>query len=72
MEYLAAFDGALKNMVESVGHVDERESDITSGKTIYHVGLEGSFGDMQVTPRTLNTRYLGKMIAIEGIVTTCK
>jgi DNA replication licensing factor MCM3 len=76
MDYLAAFDGALKNMVDVVGASEEAAFDgkdlIERSKRLYHIGLEGSFGEMQVTPRSLNTRYLGKMICIDGIVTTCK
>lgn len=36
------------------------------------VGFEGSFGSKHVSPRTLNTRNLGNLVCVEGIVTKCK
>lgn len=35
----------------------------------FFVGFEGSFGNRHVTPRTLNSRYLGNLVCVEGIVT---
>jgi DNA replication licensing factor MCM3 len=37
----------------------------------YYIGLQGSFGENFVSPRSLSSRFLGKMICIEGIVTKC-
>lgn len=68
LEYLPAFDAALKEVVVSVAdptkHIGVHES-------IYYVALRGSFGDHHVNPRTLRAVMLGKMISIEGIVTRC-
>lgn len=36
------------------------------------MGFEGSFGSKHVSPRTLNTRNLGNLVCVEGIVTKCK
>ncbi|KAI0004102.1 MCM2/3/5 family-domain-containing protein [Russula compacta] len=37
----------------------------------YGIGLNGSFGDHHVSPRTLRASHLGHMISLEGIVTRC-
>jgi DNA replication licensing factor MCM3 len=37
-----------------------------------HVGLEGNFGNYYVNPRILSSKYLAKLICIDGIVTKCK
>ncbi|KAF3904861.1 hypothetical protein ABW20_dc0106321 [Dactylellina cionopaga] len=37
----------------------------------FHVGLNGNFGDHSVSPRTLGSAHLNKMICLEGIVTKC-
>lgn len=34
-------------------------------------GIEGSFGEYTLTPRSINSFFLGKMICITGIVTSC-
>ncbi|KAG0437188.1 Maternal DNA replication licensing factor mcm3 [Dictyocoela muelleri] len=34
-------------------------------------GASGCLGDHLLTPRTINVSYLGKLVAIEGIVTSC-
>ncbi|XP_015784296.1 DNA replication licensing factor MCM3 [Tetranychus urticae] len=35
------------------------------------IGLEGSFGNKHVTPRSLTSSYLGQIVCVEGIVTKC-
>ncbi|XP_071019691.1 zygotic DNA replication licensing factor mcm3-like [Oncorhynchus clarkii lewisi] len=64
-EELLAFQRALKDLVASV--------DATYAKQYeeFFVGLEGSFGNKHVSPRTLTSRLLGSMICVEGIVTKC-
>lgn len=60
-----AFQQALKDYVFTINN--------EYGKEIgdFYVGFEGSFGSKHVTPRTLNSRFLGNLICIEGIVTKC-
>lgn len=70
MDFLAAFDRALKTLAESLDM--ETESVVLKGKIFYHVGLEGAFGEFHVTPRSLTTKYISKLISIEGIITTCE
>jgi len=67
VDFLPAFDAALKSVVE---HVYNAEKDDISSKS-YHVGFSGSFGDHHVSPRTLHAANLGKMISLEGIITRC-
>uniref|UniRef100_A0A8C7SZ47 DNA replication licensing factor MCM3 n=1 Tax=Oncorhynchus mykiss TaxID=8022 RepID=A0A8C7SZ47_ONCMY len=64
-EELLAFQRALKDLVASV--------DATYAKQYeeFFVGLEGSFGNKHVSPRTLTSRLLGSMVCVEGIVTKC-
>ncbi|XP_070782543.1 DNA replication licensing factor MCM3 [Enoplosus armatus] len=64
-EELLAFQRALKDLVASV--------DATYAKQYeeFYIGLEGSFGSMHVTPRTLTSRLLGSMVCVEGIITKC-
>jgi DNA replication licensing factor MCM3 len=38
----------------------------------FAIGLEGSFGENQLSPRELSARFLGKLICVEGIVTRCE
>ncbi|MBW0485051.1 hypothetical protein O181_024766 [Austropuccinia psidii MF-1] len=65
VEYLAAFELALREMVVSLGFAD-----FQSNKR-YYIGLRGSFGDHHVNPRTLRSHMLGKVVSLEGIVTRC-
>lgn len=67
-DYLPAFDAALHSLVEQLH--DPLKDDI-KGKQ-YYIGLRGSFGDHHVTPRTLRSVHLGKMMSLEGIVTRCE
>ncbi|XP_062324281.1 DNA replication licensing factor MCM3 [Osmerus eperlanus] len=64
-EELIAFQLALKDLVASV--------DATYAKQYeeFFVGLEGSFGNKHVTPRTLTARLLGSLVCVEGIITKC-
>ncbi|KAF5375181.1 hypothetical protein D9758_000036 [Tetrapyrgos nigripes] len=66
VDYLHPFEDALRHIVE---RVDDGKHGIED-KT-FHIGLSGSFGDHHVSPRTLNSSQLGKMISLEGIITRC-
>ncbi|KAJ8596788.1 ATP dependent DNA helicase [Rhizopogon salebrosus TDB-379] len=67
IDFLPAFDDALVNIVTQVHDTDKHELE---GKS-YRVGFSGSFGDHHVSPRTLKSEHLGKMISLEGIITRC-
>lgn len=66
-DYFPAIEEALKTVLDRL-HTPGKH-DLT-GKH-YHVGFSGSFGDHHVTPRTLHSSYLGRMISLEGIITRC-
>ena len=66
-EFVTAFDDALVNIVQRVHDPEKHEISSRS----YKVGFNGSFGDHQVSPRTLHAAHLGKMISLEGIITRC-
>lgn len=53
---------ALYNPVEMPG-IDKVDEDD------YYLSFVGSFGAYSVSPRTINSSYLSKMVSIEGIVT---
>lgn len=63
---LLAFQRALKDLVASVDGTYAKQYEEFS------VGLEGSFGNKHVTPRTLTSRLLGSMVCVEGIITKCE
>lgn len=69
-EYLPAFDRALRGLVEEL-HNPVKESQWFR-ETAFYVGLKGSFGENAVSPRTLRSIHLGRMVALEGIVTKCE
>lgn len=60
-----AFERALK---EYVGNID---STFANEYDEFFVAFEGSFGSRHVTPRTLNSKFLGNLVCLEGIVTKC-
>jgi len=60
-----ALERALK---EYVGNID---STFANKYDEFFVAFEGSFGSRHVTPRTLNSKFLGNLICLEGIVTKC-
>ena len=61
-----AFQKAIKDYIATVDHSYSKHVDE------FHVGFEGTFGSNHVTPRTLNSRFLGQLVCVEGIVTKCK
>lgn len=65
-EETIAFHKALHEYVGSIdsAYAVEHEE--------FFISFEGSFGDKHVTPRTLQSKFLGNMVCVEGIVTRCK
>lgn len=66
-DYYPAIETALNSVLDRLHTPGKHE---LAGKH-YHVGFSGSFGDHHVTPRTLHSSYLGRMISLEGIITRC-
>ncbi|CAH8491620.1 unnamed protein product [Schistosoma turkestanicum] len=60
---IVACQRALKKCVQNAN------PDFAKTKHEFFVGFEGSFGSRHVTPRTLNSKLLGNMVCLEGIVT---
>lgn len=56
----------LERPMEVVPHVEDTLGDLGIG----HVGFCGAFGGNCVTPRTVRSEMLGRMLAVEGIVTS--
>ncbi|KAM0671209.1 minichromosome maintenance protein [Ordospora colligata] len=74
MNEIRVFDKSLaKGIIEdpmSLVPFIEDELSMIGGRKMF-VGVYGSFGDYSVNPRTLSSAYLGRMICLEGIVTSC-
>eukprot|EP00960_Hanusia_phi_P012703 371536-Hanusia_phi.AAC.1 len=68
-DYLPAFDSALERTVGNISPDYAKRAKET--KTRFAVGFEGDFGAHQVNPRSLNSSYVNKLVAINGIVTKC-
>lgn len=60
-----AFQNALKEYVNTVA------PDYSKEHEDFFIAFEGSFGNKHVTPRSLQCRFLGNLICVEGIVTKC-
>ncbi|XP_025420722.1 zygotic DNA replication licensing factor mcm3-like isoform X4 [Sipha flava] len=60
-----AFERALKEYVANI------DSTFANKYDEFFVAFEGSFGSRHVTPRTLNSKFLGNLVCLEGIVTKC-
>ncbi|KAI9173071.1 MCM DNA helicase complex subunit [Blastocladiella emersonii ATCC 22665] len=72
MDYLPAFDRALKDvMIADYNPTVPGAAGGSAALANYQVGLRGSFGDNHVSPRSLGAVHIGKLIALEGIVTRC-
>jgi len=67
-ERIPAYEAALKDIV-----ANEDPNFRTLGNTedtLFHVGVYGAFGANHVSPRTLASHLLSKLVCIDGIVTT--
>lgn len=60
-----ALERALKEYVANI------DSTFADKYDEFFVAFEGSFGSRHVTPRTLNSKFLGNLVCLEGIVTKC-
>ncbi|EPS45334.1 hypothetical protein H072_702 [Dactylellina haptotyla CBS 200.50] len=67
--------GYIEPLTRSVSEVSlslaEKGKHDVDKETDFHVGLNGNFGDHAVSPRTLGSAHLNKMVCLEGIVTKC-
>ena len=65
-DYVRFLDEALRGVVE----FDHRDIvNVDSALQLLHVGFDGYFGKLQITPRELGAWHLNKIVCIEGVVT---
>lgn len=70
-DYLPAFNAALRTVVEELQSSSDEDIAFVRSHSFY-IGLKGSFGENAVSPRTLRSTHLGRMVALEGIITKCE
>lgn len=68
IDYLPTFEKALKEVVQEL---NEPVFGFDIQGVRFHVGLEGSFGELHTNPRHLSSRLLSHMVCLDGIVTSC-
>lgn len=71
-EYLVSFERALYDTILSI--YDPHDSSFASLDDFdlnrkFYISFKGSFGDHHLTPRTINSSFLSKMVFLEGVVT---
>ncbi|KAK6098174.1 hypothetical protein BDV3_004456 [Batrachochytrium dendrobatidis] len=69
MEFLPPFDKALNDVAKAVWSDQNPEQDMSQLK--FYIGLDGAFGEHNVSPRSLSAMHLGTIVCLEGIVTRC-
>lgn len=67
LEWLPPLEAAVRELAVTVGDGLGLDLDLNP----VHVGLEGSFGGFHTTPRQLSASFLGNMVCLDGIVTSC-
>ena len=68
IDFLPIFEKALKEVAQELNE-PIFGFDIVGVR--FHVGLEGSFGELHTNPRHLSSRLLSHMVCLDGIVTSC-
>lgn len=68
IDYLPTLEKALKEVVQEI---NEPSFGFDIQGIRFHVGLEGSFGELHTNPRHLSSRLLSHMVCLDGIVTSC-
>ena len=68
IDYLPTLEKALKEIVQEL---NEPGFGFDIQGIRFHVGLEGSFGELHTNPRHLSSRLLSHMVCLDGIVTSC-
>jgi len=69
IDYLPPFERALNEIINPTdGNTNRRQ---LTDSDIYHIGLEGSFGENETTPRKITAKFIGRLICLEAIVTRC-
>ena len=68
IDYLPTFEKALKEVIQEL---NEPIFGFDIQGVRFHIGLEGSFGELHTNPRHLSSRLLSHMVCLDGIVTSC-
>lgn len=68
-EYLPACERALRDTVLTIYDPTDSRFDSLDENQQFYISFKGSFGDHHVTPRSINSSHLSKLLSIEGIVT---
>ncbi|KAF3985869.1 hypothetical protein FT663_02114 [Candidozyma haemuli var. vulneris] len=69
VDYLPACERALRDTVLTIYDPNDNRYDELEDNQQFYVSFKGAFGGNHVTPRTISSDYLSKMVSIEGIVT---
>lgn len=66
------FDKDLSNFIlnDPSSCIPWFEEEVRKAYELKHIGFEGALGINSVTPRTINSSFISKMLCIEGIVTS--
>ncbi|CUM66732.1 uncharacterized protein PRCAT00004412001 [Priceomyces carsonii] len=68
-DFLPACERALRDTVLTIYDPTDSRFDTIEEDQQFYLSFKGSLGDHHVTPRTINSLHISKMISIEGIVT---
>ncbi|KAH3673490.1 hypothetical protein WICMUC_003596 [Wickerhamomyces mucosus] len=68
-EYLPAFEKALRDNIIAIYDPNNQAFQPINDQDLFHISFKGSFGNHSVSPRTIKSTFLSKLISIEGIVT---
>ncbi|KAF8457568.1 MCM2/3/5 family-domain-containing protein [Kalaharituber pfeilii] len=69
-EFLPSLEQAIKELALAI-YDRVRHPWVIPSETVFYAAFVGSFGSNAVSPRTLSSSHLGKLISLEGIVTRC-
>ena len=68
-DYLPACERALRDTVLTIYDPTDSRYEVMDENQQFYLSFKGSFGDHQVSPRSINSHHLSQMVSIEGIVT---
>lgn len=66
LQWFPPMESALDELVKRMAMIKNDNDSLE-----IHIGLVGSFGSLHTTPRHLSSKLLGKMICLDGLVTSC-
>ncbi|CAF1295457.1 unnamed protein product [Rotaria magnacalcarata] len=64
-EELMCFQRAIRELISATDAIYAKQFEE------FFIGLEGSFGAFHLSPRTINSSFIGKIVCVEGIVNKC-